>query len=86
MGKVRKVTDGQFSGNLMLSASDRLSSFGGYICDICGKGCVLNNMSKWWFAHTIHIVDNHYVYSEGQHMIVRKTQPIKLEFVDEGDT
>ena len=68
----------------MLSASDRLSSFDRYICDIPGKGCVLNNMSKWWFNNTTHIIDNHYVYSQGQHMIVRKTQPIKLEFVVRG--
>ena len=59
-------------------------SFDRYICDIPGKGCVLNNMSKWWFNNTTHIIDNHYVYSQGQHMIVRKTQPIKLEFVVRG--
>ena len=83
IGKVRKVTNVGY-GYLMLSASDRLSSFDRYICDIPGKGCVLNNMSKWWFNNTIHIIDNHYVYSQGQHMIVRKTQPIKLEFVVRG--
>ena len=50
IGKVRKVTDIGY-GNLMLSDQfDRLSSFDRYICDIVGKGCVLNNMSKWWFA------------------------------------
>ena len=83
IGKVRKVTNIGY-GYLMLSASDRLSSFDRYICDIPGKGCVLNNMSKWWFNNTTHIIDNHYVYSQGQHMIVRKTQPIKLEFVVRG--
>ena len=83
IGKVRKVSDIGY-GYLMLSASDRLSSFDRYICDIPGKGCVLNNMSKWWFKNTLHIIDNHHVYSQGQHMIVRKTQPIKLEFVVRG--
>ena len=61
IGKVRKVTNIGY-GYLMLSASDRLSSFDRYICDIPGKGCVLNNMSKWWFNNTTHIIDNHYVY------------------------
>jgi phosphoribosylaminoimidazole-succinocarboxamide synthase len=83
IGKVRKVTDIGY-GYLLLSASDRLSSFDRHICNINGKGCVLNNMSKWWFANTAHIIDNHYVYSQGQHMIVRKTQTIKLEFVVRG--
>ena len=83
VGKVRNVEDIGY-GYLLLTASDRLSSFDRYICDIENKGSVLNNMSKWWFNETKHIVDNHFLYSSGQHMVVRKAKPIKLEFVMRG--
>lgn len=83
IGKVRTVKDIGY-GYLLLTASDRLSSFDRYICNINGKGNVLNNMSRWWFEHTRHIIPNHYLYSSGSHMIVKKTRPIKLEFVVRG--
>jgi len=83
IGKVRTVKDIGY-GYLLLTASDRLSSFDRYICNINGKGNVLNNMSRWWFEHTQHIVPNHYLYSSGSHMIVKRARPIKLEIVVRG--
>jgi phosphoribosylaminoimidazole-succinocarboxamide synthase len=83
IGKVRKVSDIGY-GRLLLSASDRLSSFDKHICDIKGKGYVLNKMSEWWFKNTTHIIDNHYQYTRGEHMVVTKTEPVKLEFVVRG--
>ena len=79
-GKVRRVED---IGNncLLLSASNRLSSFDKHICDINNKGAILNALSAWWFNNTSHIIDNHYLYHSGNDMIVKKCRPIKLEIV-----
>jgi phosphoribosylaminoimidazole-succinocarboxamide synthase len=82
-GKVRCVEDIGYNC-LILSASDRLSAFDTYICDIPNKGLILNNISVWWFNKTKHILDNHYLYHENNHMIVKKTQPIKLEIIVRG--
>jgi len=83
IGKVRSVKDIGYN-YLLLSASDRLSSFDKYICDINNKGNILNYLSTWWFNSTTHIIDNHLIYSNGEHMIVKKTRPIKLEFIVRG--
>ena len=82
-GKVRRVEDVGY-GCLLLSASDRLSAFDRYICDIPNKGCILNNISAWWFNETRHIIPNHYLHHRGPHMVVKKTNPIKLEMVVRG--
>ena len=80
IGKVRTVEDVGY-GLLVMTASDRLSAFNKHICDIENKGTVLNQLSAWWFKHTNHIIDNHYLYSNGKYMVVKKTKPIKLEFI-----
>ena len=83
VGKVRRVEDIGY-GCLLMSASNRLSSFDRYICDINNKGNILNNISAWWFSNTYHIIDNHYLYHQGCDMIVKKTNPIKLEIIVRG--
>lgn len=83
IGKVRRVEDIGY-GCLCLSASNRLSAFDRHICNIPSKGHILNNISTWWFENTRHIIDNHFLYNENEHMIVRKTDPIKLEIVVRG--
>ena len=83
IGKVRRVEDIGY-GMLLLSASDRLSCFDHHRCDVPMKGTCLNNMSKWWFDATEHIINNHYIYSDGKYMLARKTTPIKLEVVVRG--
>ena len=83
IGKVRRVEDIGY-GMLLLSASDRLSAFDQHRCDVPMKGACLNNMSKWWFNATEHIINNHYIYSDGKYMLARKTTPIKLEIVVRG--
>ena len=82
-GKVRRVEDIGYK-SLLMSTSNRLSAYDHYICDVPTKGQVLNKLSEWWFNNTRHIIDNHYLYSDGEHMVVRKTDPIKLEFVVRG--
>ena len=39
--------------------SDRMSSFDRHICDVRGKGNILNLMNKWWLERTRHIIPNH---------------------------
>ena len=82
-GKVRRVEDIGY-GCLLLSASNRISAFDKHITDISKKGIILNNISVWWFKKTKHIIDNHYLYHIDNHMIVKKTKPIKLEIVVRG--
>ena len=82
-GKVRCVEDIGYNC-LILSASDRLSAFDKYICDIPNKGVILNNISVWWFNKTKHIIDNHYLHHINNHMMVKKTSPIKLEIIVRG--
>ena len=67
-----------------MSTSDRLSAFDKYICDVPNKGNILNNISAWWFNNTKHIIDNHYLHHQGTHMVVKKTNPIKLEIIVRG--
>ena len=79
-GKVRTVKE--INKNLLLlTTTNKLSAFDKYICDINDKGTLLNNISSWWFKNTSHIIPNHYIFHNNEHMIVKKTQPIKLEFV-----
>jgi len=82
-GKVRRVEDIGYNC-LILSTSNRLSSFDKYICDIENKGLILNNISVWWFNNTSHIIDNHYLYHKDIHMVVKQTIPIKLEIIVRG--
>lgn len=83
IGKVRKVSDIGYN-MLLMTASDRLSAFDRHMCNIRNKGYILNYISKWWFQNTEHIIDNHYIHAEDNHMLVRKTEPIKLEFIVRG--
>lgn len=82
-GKVRDVCD-IGNGLLMMNATDRQSAFDKYICQIDGKGCILNNVSAWWFNQTRHIIDNHYLHHRDNIMIVKKCIPFKLEVVVRG--
>ena len=83
IGKVRSVKDIGYN-LLLLTASERLSAFDKNICDIINKGNVLNKMSTWWFNNTKHIIKNHFIYSNTKYMIVKKAEPIKLEFIVRG--
>ena len=82
-GKVRRVEDLE-NGLLLLSTSDRLSAYDHHICNVPGKGVVLNNLSAWWFNKLRNIIPNHYLYHQGKNMIGRKTDVIPLEIVVRG--
>lgn len=82
-GKVRDLYEFQ-NDFLVMVASDRLSAFNKHQCHISDKGQYLNEMSAWWFDKTKHIIPNHYVWHQGKYMMVKKTKPIKLEFIVRG--
>ena len=79
-GKIRTLEDIDY-GLLLFTTSNALSAFDRYICDIENKGIILNKISEWWFNNTKHIIENHFLYTEGQYMIVKRATPIKIEFV-----
>ena len=79
-GKVREVTD---IGNnlLLLTASNRVSAFNKHLCEVPDKGRLLNDMSAWWFNNTQHIIPNHFLFSNGNHMVAKRCEPIMLEII-----
>lgn len=82
-GKVRNMR--QLSKELLvMEATDRLSAFNKYQCDVPLKGVYLNKMSTFWFEETKHIIDNHFIFSSGRYMVVQRTNPIKLEIIVRG--
>jgi phosphoribosylaminoimidazole-succinocarboxamide synthase len=82
-GKVRDRWD---IGNNLLCFfhSDRLSSFDRHICNIDGKGRLLNLINNWWMTHTRHIIDNHLLYIKDNYLIAKKCQLIPLEIIVRG--
>ncbi len=57
-GKVRD--NYELGDKLLIVASDRISAFDVVLpCGIPDKGAVLNLISAFWFAKTVHIVPNH---------------------------
>jgi phosphoribosylaminoimidazole-succinocarboxamide synthase len=97
-GKVRDVYD--LGEALMIVTSDRLSAFDVVLpTPIPGKGAILNQMSLFWFERTRSLIPNHLLdrplesavrdpdarrQLEGRTVIVRKTEPLKIEAVTRG--
>ena len=48
-----------------------MSSFDRHICDVRGKGNILNLMNKWWLERTRHIIPNHMVHMDGNYLVGR---------------
>jgi phosphoribosylaminoimidazole-succinocarboxamide synthase len=95
-GKVRELYEVGHD-RLLLVASDRVSVFDVVLPDeIPDKGRVLTGVSQFWFDQTAGIVANHVISSDptdfpetagdvgGRAMLVRATQPIRLECVVRG--
>lgn len=83
-GKVRDVYD--LRDKLLIVSTDRISAFdivlpNGVPC----KGEALNRLSVYWFKETNDIVQNHILeVTDPRTVLVRKTSPIKIEFVVRG--
>jgi len=96
-GKVRDLYTVD-DAHMLMVASDRVSVFDVILPNLVpGKGRVLTALSTWWFARTEHLVANHLVSSDpadfpagvgaeaaGRSMLVRVTDPIRLECVARG--
>ncbi|MHB1501711.1 MAG: phosphoribosylaminoimidazolesuccinocarboxamide synthase [Candidatus Dormibacteria bacterium] len=92
-GKVRDTFD--LGDRLLMVATDRLSAFDCVLPDpIPGRGRVLTQMSRFWFAKTSRLVPNHLLGDdptvipaalrprlEGRMMFCRKAQRIDVECV-----
>ena len=95
-GKVRNIYD--LGDSLLIVATDRISAFDVVLPNaIPGKGRVLTQISKYWFAKTADIVPNHLLTTdvreypapcrrhaeilEGRSMLVRKAKPLPVECI-----
>jgi len=83
-GKVRDVYD--LGDRLLIVSTDRISAFdvvlpNGVPC----KGEALNRLSYYWFKETSNIVANHVLdVVDPRTVLVKKAEPIKIEFVVRG--
>ena len=96
-GKVRDVYD--LGDAMCLVASDRLSAFDVVLpTPIPGKGCVLNQMSRFWFDRTKEVMTNHVMdvdfskymseddakVLEPRSIICKKAKPVMIEAIVRG--
>ncbi|GAB4380349.1 MAG: phosphoribosylaminoimidazolesuccinocarboxamide synthase [Calditrichia bacterium] len=98
-GKVRDIYDAH--DHMLIVTTDRISAFDVVMKEgIPYKGIVLNQISRFWFEKTTHIIPNHYVttsvkdfpppynkYPEllsGRSMLVKKANPFPVECIVRG--
>jgi len=98
-GKVRDIYD--LGEALLIVATDRISAFDVVLPNaVPEKGRVLAQISKYWFAKTADIVENHLISMdvrdypaecrqhaavlEGRSMLVKKSQPLPVECIVRG--
>jgi phosphoribosylaminoimidazole-succinocarboxamide synthase len=83
-GKVRDVYD--LGDRLLIVSTDRISAFDIVLQNaIPYKGEALNRLSVYWFNKTKNIIPNHVLDVVDQRtVLVKKTDPIKIEFVVRG--
>jgi phosphoribosylaminoimidazole-succinocarboxamide synthase len=83
-GKVRDLYDK--GDKLLIVSTDRLSAFDVILPNgIPYKGEAINKLSLYWFNETKGIIPNHFLeVVDPRTIIVKKTKPIKVEFVVRG--
>jgi len=83
-GKVRDVYD--LDERLLIVSTDRISAFDVVLPNgVPHKGEALNRLSVYWFDQTKNIIPNHLLDVVDPRMVlVKKTDPIKIEFVVRG--
>jgi phosphoribosylaminoimidazole-succinocarboxamide synthase len=83
-GKVRDLYD--LEKRLLIVSTDRISAFDVVLPNgVPHKGEALNRLSVYWFNQTKNIIPNHLLDVVDPRMVlVRKTEPIKIEFVIRG--
>jgi len=83
-GKVRDVYD--LGDRLLIVSTDRISAFDVVLPNgVPSKGETLNRLSNYWFKETSGIVVNHVLdVVDPRTVLVKRCQPIKIEFVVRG--
>ena len=82
-GKVRDIYT--VNNELILFVhTDRLSSFDRHICNVPGKGHLLNSLSTWWMNQTRHIIENHIVSSYDNILVAKRCKLIPIEVIVRG--
>jgi phosphoribosylaminoimidazole-succinocarboxamide synthase len=83
-GKVRDIYD--LGDRLMIVSTDRISAFDCVLPNgIPCKGEALNRLSLFWFNELADVIPNHILdVVDPRTVIVRKAEPIKVEFVVRG--
>lgn len=83
-GKVRDLYN--LDDRLLIVATDRISAFDVVLPNgIPNKGESINRLSTYWFEETKNIIPNHVLeVVDPRTVLVRKTEPIKIEFVVRG--
>ena len=83
-GKVRDVY--AVDDKLLIVSTDRISAFDIVLPNgVPHKGEALNRLSVYWFDHTKNIIPNHILETvDPRTVLVKKTEPIKIEFVIRG--
>ncbi|KPV63877.1 MAG: Phosphoribosylaminoimidazole-succinocarboxamide synthase [Candidatus Bathyarchaeota archaeon BA2] len=83
-GKVRDVYD--LDKKLLIVSTDRISAFDVVLPNgVPHKGEALNRLSVYWFDQTKNIIPNHILdVVDTRTVLVKKTDPIKIEFVVRG--
>jgi len=83
-GKVRDVYD--LGKRLLIVSTDRISAFDVVLPNgVPHKGEALNRLSVYWFNQTKNIIPNHILdVVDPRIVLVKKTEPIKIEFVMRG--
>ncbi len=83
-GKVRDIYD--LGDRLLIVATDRISAFDVVLQNaIPNKGEALNRLSVFWFRKTDDIIPNHILdVVDPRTVLVKKAEPIKIEFVVRG--
>jgi phosphoribosylaminoimidazole-succinocarboxamide synthase len=98
-GKVRDIYD--LGDKLLIVTTDRLSAFDVILpTPIPGKGCILNQLSLFWFNKTSSIVPNHVISADvdeypaelqkyadqlrDRSMLVKKAKPMPVECIVRG--
>ncbi|KAJ7368781.1 phosphoribosylaminoimidazole-succinocarboxamide synthase [Mycena albidolilacea] len=108
-GKVRDIYATSDPNALLFIATDRISAYDVILTNVgvlrCfsgipGKGALLTEISRFWFAKLAHIIPNHFITAdidampaetheykaqlEGRAMLVRKAQVVPLEAIVRG--
>jgi phosphoribosylaminoimidazole-succinocarboxamide synthase len=83
-GKVRDIYS--IDGKLLIISTDRISAFDVVLPNgVPHKGEALNRLSVYWFDQTKNIIPNHILdIVDTRTVLVKKTDPIKIEFVVRG--